>query len=69
MKPARKRKMLKAAARAPRWVRDIAAANFDPHGERRHREGKLGTFGPASAVRHIDLREYAAPTPTEGQAA
>ena len=65
MKPARKRKMLKAAAKAPRWVRDIAAAHFDPHGDRRHRESKLGTFGAASEVRHVDPREYARPTPAQ----
>lgn len=63
MSKKRKRKMLRAAAKAPRWVRDIAAADFDPHGARRYRESKLGTFGAASEVRHI------APTPAEQERA
>jgi hypothetical protein len=58
MRAKRKRKMLRAAAKAPRWVRDTAAAKFDPHGERRHRESKLGTFGAASDVRQIDPATY-----------
>ncbi|RWE60614.1 hypothetical protein [Mesorhizobium sp.] len=33
-KTKRERKQAKAAANAPRWVRDIAAAKFDPHGNR-----------------------------------
>lgn len=33
-KTKRERKQAKAAAKAPRWVRDIAAAKFDPHGNR-----------------------------------
>ena len=57
MKATRKQK--RAAAKAPRWVRDIAAAPFDPHGDRRHRDSKLGTFGAASEVRTIDPAEYA----------
>lgn len=59
MKPATP-KQKRAAAKAPRWVRDIAAANFDPHGNRRHRDSKLGTFGAASEVRRVDPAEYAA---------
>lgn len=53
------RKTKKAAAKAPLWLRTGAAATFDPHGARRHRDAKLGTFGPASEVRHIDPAEYA----------
>lgn len=53
-----KKQQARAAAKAPGWVRDIAAANFDPHGNRRHREQQLGTFGPASPVRRIDPAEY-----------
>ncbi|UUP19528.1 hypothetical protein [Nitratireductor thuwali] len=53
------RKMKRVAAKAPRWLRSGAAATFDPHGRRKHRDAKLGTFGPASAVRHIDPAEYA----------
>lgn len=52
------KRMKRNAAKAPRWLRDIAAANFDPQGVRKHREAKLGTFGAASEVRHIDPREY-----------
>ena len=56
------RKQRRAAAKAPRWVRDIAAAHFDPSGNRRHREAKLGTFGAASEVRHIDPNSLPLPT-------
>ncbi|TJU87603.1 MAG: hypothetical protein E5Y15_08355 [Mesorhizobium sp.] len=59
-KTKRERKQAKAAAKAPRWVRDIAAAKFDPHGNRQHREWQLGTFGPASPVRKIDPADYLA---------
>ncbi len=55
----RDRKMKRAAAKAPLWVRDIAAAKFDPNENRRHRESRLGTFGAASPVRHVDPSEYA----------
>ena len=48
------KRMKRAAHKAPRWVRDIAAAHFDPHGVREFRNSKLGTFGAASEVRHID---------------
>lgn len=59
LKPAKKltkkqRRLVKAAAKAPRWLRDIAAAKFDPHGKRKYRDSRLGTFGAASAVRKID---------------
>lgn len=53
MKPAT-RKQKRAAAKAPRWLRTGAAAHFDPNADRQHREEKLGTFGAASEVRHID---------------
>lgn len=51
-------KQKKAAAKAPRWIRDIATTKFDPHGERQHKDQKLGTFGAASEVRRIDPAEY-----------
>ena len=60
-----KRRMKKAAAKAPRWLRDIAAADFDPQGIRKHREAKLGTFGAASEVRHIDPAEHRASKDSE----
>ncbi|TPM33720.1 hypothetical protein FJ955_02980 [Mesorhizobium sp. B2-2-2] len=56
----RAKKMKRAAAKAPRWVRDIAAAKFDPQAKRQHREWQLGTFGAASPVRKIDPAEYLA---------
>lgn len=56
----RQRKQAKAAAKAPRWLRDIAAAKFDPHGKRKFRDQKLGTFGAASEVRHIDPAAFMA---------
>jgi len=42
------RKMMKAAARAPNWVRHIAATKA-------HRGRIKGTFGPASEVRYIEI--------------
>lgn len=61
----RKAKQMQAnAAKAPGWVRSIAAAYFDPHGKRKYRDFKLGTFGPASTVREIDPADYVAGRPT-----
>lgn len=54
------RQMKRAAAQAPGWVRDIAAATFDPHAVRTHRDWKLGTFGAASPVRSIPIADYLA---------
>lgn len=48
------------AAKAPGWVRSVAAANFDPAGERAYRDYKLGTFGAASDVKRIDPATYLA---------
>ncbi|AZO23847.1 hypothetical protein EJ070_26305 [Mesorhizobium sp. M1E.F.Ca.ET.045.02.1.1] len=62
----RTKKMKRAAAKAPRWVRDIAAAKFDPQVHRKHREWQLGTFGAASDVRRIDPADYLA-SRKEGQ--
>lgn len=65
-KKRRLKQMKRAAGKAPRWVRDIAAAHFDPHGVREYRNSKLGTFGAASEVRHIDPASV--PTPPEQRA-
>lgn len=54
------KKMKRAAAKAPTWVRTIAAAKFDPIGKRQYRDSQLGTFGAASPVRRIDPAEYLA---------
>jgi hypothetical protein len=48
------------AANAPGWVRSVAAAKFDPVGERNYRDHRLGTFGAASEVRRIDPAAYLA---------
>ncbi|MGO7438913.1 hypothetical protein ACC674_15485 [Rhizobium ruizarguesonis] len=48
------------AATAPGWVRSVAAAKFDPAGERNYRDHRLGTFGAASEVRCIDPAAYLA---------
>ncbi|MBY3597550.1 hypothetical protein [Rhizobium bangladeshense] len=48
------------AAKAPGWVRSVAAAKFDPAGERAYRDHKLGTFGAASEVKRIDPAMYLA---------
>lgn len=44
----KRRKMMKAAAKAPNWVRHIAATKA-------HRGRLKGTFGPASEVRYIEV--------------
>ncbi|RWH32460.1 hypothetical protein [Mesorhizobium sp.] len=59
-------KMGRAAAKAPKWVRDIAAAKFDPQGQRQHREWQLGTFGAASPVRKINPADYLASKKVSG---
>lgn len=48
------------AAKAPGWVRSVAAAKFDPAGNRAYRDYKLGTFGAASEVKRIDPAVYLA---------
>ncbi|MBY5533026.1 hypothetical protein HFO58_07560 [Rhizobium leguminosarum] len=48
------------AAKAPGWVRSVAAAKFDPAGERNYRDHRLGTFGAASDVKRIDPATYLA---------
>jgi hypothetical protein len=48
------------AAKAPGWVRTVAAIKFDPAGERQFRDQRLGTFGAASEVKRIDPAEYLA---------
>ncbi|MCV9965473.1 hypothetical protein OIU34_26700 [Pararhizobium sp. BT-229] len=54
------RKMKVNAAKAPGWIRSVAAVKFDPAGERAFRNHKLGKFGAASEVRRIDPAEYLA---------
>lgn len=54
----RTKKMKRAAAKAPSWLRTGAAATFDPQGSRTYREWQLGTFGPASPVRRVYPAEY-----------
>ncbi|NKJ90535.1 hypothetical protein GFM14_02740 [Rhizobium leguminosarum bv. viciae] len=54
------RRMKVNAAKAPGWVRSVAAAKFDPAGERNYRDHRLGTFGGASEVRRIDPAAYLA---------
>ncbi|MBY5587871.1 hypothetical protein HFO49_10320 [Rhizobium leguminosarum] len=55
------------AAKAPGWVRSVAAAKFDPAGERKFRDYKLGTFGAASEVRRIDPATYLAEKAARGE--
>lgn len=54
------RQMKINAGKAVGWVRDVAAAKFDPVAKRAFRDHKLGTFGAASEVRRIDPAEYLA---------
>ncbi|AVA20660.1 hypothetical protein [Rhizobium sp. NXC24] len=55
------------AAKAPGWVRSVAAAKFDPAGERTYRDHRLGTFGPASEVKRIDPAVYLAEKAARGE--
>jgi hypothetical protein len=58
---ARQEKQMKRNAhQAAGWVRTVAAKKFDPAGERAYRDYKLGTFGAASEVKHIDPAVYLA---------
>ncbi|MDP9811813.1 hypothetical protein J2W42_004681 [Rhizobium tibeticum] len=59
--------MMANAGKATRWVRTIAAAKFDPVGERTYLDYKLGTFGAASDVKHIDPAAYLAENARNGQ--
>ena len=56
------------AAKAPGWVRAVAAKKFDPVGERAYRDHKLGTFGAASEVRKVDVATYLAEKAARGEA-
>ncbi|MBK5566899.1 hypothetical protein [Ensifer sp. SSB1] len=56
------------AAKAPGWVRAVAAKTFDPVGERAYRDYKLGTFGAASEVRKVDVATYLAEKAARGEA-
>ncbi|MBY3361256.1 hypothetical protein HFN97_26140 [Rhizobium laguerreae] len=55
------------AAKAPSWVRSVAAAKFDPAGERNYRDHRLGTFGAASEVKRIDPATYLAEKAARGE--
>ncbi|MER8464192.1 hypothetical protein [Mesorhizobium sp. M1396] len=48
------------AAKAPGWLRKGASAKFDPQGKRAFETSVLGTFGPASAVRLVNIDDYLA---------
>ena len=52
------RKSKKAARKAPAWLRTIGAAKFDRVEQEAYRDHKLGTFGPASPVRKINVEDY-----------
>lgn len=53
------RKRAKAAAKAlPAHMQAIAFAKSSAKATRKHSARKLGTFGAASTVRHIDPSEY-----------
>lgn len=62
-----KHRMKVNAAKAPAWVRSVAAAKFDPAGERKFRDYKLGTFGAASEVKRIDPATYLAEKAARGE--
>ena len=54
------KQMQRNAHKAVGWVRNIASVKFDPEGTRKYRDYKLGTFGAASEVKHIDPATYLA---------
>lgn len=49
---------LRAAGRAPRWIARGCVSRPHTKAKRNFRTRQLGTFGPASPVRHIDPAEY-----------
>ena len=49
----KRKRMLRSAAKAPRWVRDVAGSKWSPRGQARHRSRQLGRTGAASEVRVI----------------
>lgn len=53
-------RMMVNASKAVGWVRVVAAARFDPAGERAYRDHKLGTFGAASEVKRNPAEYLAA---------
>ncbi|MDR9783840.1 hypothetical protein [Rhizobium redzepovicii] len=55
------------AAKAPGWIRTVAAVKFEPAGERKFRDHKLGTFGAASEVKRIDPATYLAEKAARGE--
>ncbi|OWK26278.1 hypothetical protein AJ87_02810 [Rhizobium yanglingense] len=55
------------AAKAPGWLRTVAAKTFDPVGERKYRDYRLGTFGAASEVKRIDPAIYLAEKAAKGE--
>ncbi|MDR6670180.1 hypothetical protein [Rhizobium sp. 1399] len=65
---ARQEKQMKRDAhKAASWVRSIAAVKFDPAGARKFRNHRLGNFGPASEVKHIDPAAYLAEKAARGE--
>jgi len=56
------------AAKAPGWLRTIAAVKFDPAARQVYRDHKLGTFGAASEVKRIDPAVYLAEKAARGEA-
>lgn len=61
------KQMQRDAHKAVGWVRNIASAKFDPKGNRKYRDHKLGTFGAASEVKRIDPAVYLAEKAVRGE--
>jgi hypothetical protein len=53
-----KKRLLRAAGKAPSWIRRIAATKPKAAAWRNYRTRKLGKLGPASEVRHIDPQAW-----------
>lgn len=49
----RKARLAKAAKKLPEYMQDVAFTKWSAKKERRQRNRNMGTFGPASEVRHI----------------
>jgi hypothetical protein len=65
---AKKESQIKAnAAKATGWIKKAALGKFDPKGESAYRDYKLGTFGAASEVKHIDPAQYMAEKAARGE--
>jgi hypothetical protein len=56
-----KKRVLRRAAKAPNWVRHVAASkSLGKRANQKHQKALLGTFGPASPGRSLSAEEIEA---------